>query len=148
MSRSRARVARRAILFCGLAILPLFACSDAGLGTGTSTPGVGGFNPRYTVTYSATALGDGALDALQYLDAEGFQVTVLVPDLPFSIAFEMGGGDAVGLNAVGEVTSGAIQIRVQTARTTGDTPATDERDSCDSDGTPIVCDLSIPTTTL
>jgi hypothetical protein len=139
---------KRALLYGSLAALTLIACFDSGLGTGGGTPGAGGFSPRYTVTYSATATGDGTIAELRYIDPDGVQVIVLDPILPFSLEFQMGSGDAVGMVATGDVTTGALQIRVETARTSGDTPGTDERDSCDSDGTFIICELSIPSRTL
>ena len=147
MSTLRPRVARRALLLGTAAVLPLIAC-DAGLGTDTGIPGAGGFTPRYTVEYTASANGDGTIAELRYINPEGVQVIVLDPALPFSIGFTMGNGDVVGMTATGDVTTGTLQIELRAARTSDPTPLVDKSDSCTSDGSFIVCDLSIPSQSL
>lgn len=150
MSTLRLGVARRTLLFGTAAALSAIACFDAGLGTGNGTPGAGGFTPRYAVEYSASASGDGTIAELRYFNPEGVQVIVLDPALPFSIEFTMGNGDVVGMTATGDVTTGTLQIELLAARSTDPTPTplVDKSDSCTSDGSFIVCELSIPSQSL
>ncbi len=141
---------KRAALYWSLAVLSVIACFDAGLGTGNGTPGAGGFTPRFTVEYTASVSGDGTIAELRYFNPEGVQVIVLDPALPFSIEFTMGSDDVVGMVATGDVTTGTLQIELRAVRTTDPTPTplVDKSDSCTSDGTFIVCELSIPSQSL
>lgn len=150
MSTLRLGIARRALLFGAAAALAGIACFDSGLGTSTSIPGAGGFTPRYTVEYTASASGDATIAELRYVNPEGLQVIVLDPALPFSIEFTMGNGDVVGMGATGDVTTGTIQIGLWAARTTDPTPTplVNKSDSCTSDGSFIICELSIPSQSL
>ena len=150
MSSLRPRIARRALLYWSLAVLPLSACFEAGLGTGTGIPGAGGATPRYTVEYTASISGDGTIAEVRYLNPEGLQILALDPVLPFSIEFTMGSGDVVGITAAGDATTGGLQIGLHAVRTNAQTPTPflDLSDSCQSDGDFIICELSIPSQSL
>jgi hypothetical protein len=124
------------------------ACFEASLSSGGSNPGAGGLTARYTVVYSANVGGDGAFDELRYVNEEGVQVIILAPTLPFSVELTMEGGDQLAMAATARVTTGSAQIRVTATRTTSDSTKVDVSDDCQSDGTFLLCELSIPGETL
>ena len=131
-----------------LAALTGTACWEASLSSGGSNPGAGGVTVRYTVVYSASVGGDGLIDELRYLNADGVQVLALNPTLPFSVELTMESGDQVAISATGRVTTGSARIQVTATRTTSDSAKIDLSDDCDSAGTFLLCQLSIPGQTL
>jgi hypothetical protein len=130
------------------ALLVGTACFEASLSSGGGTPGAGGITTQYRVVYSASAGGDGEFDELRYLNAEGVQVIVFNPTLPFTVELPMQGGDQVAMVGTARVTTGSARIRVTATRTTTDSTTVDVGDDCQSSGTFLLCELSIPAQSL
>ncbi len=135
----------------GLAVLGVAGCYDLGVGAGGANPGAGtggGGSSTYTVNYSASATGDGVLDNVQFLDANGQTVTVSDPALPFARTVTMSSGDDAAMSASGTVSVGSLSIRMRTSSSDGGGTQVDVSDGCQSDGPRISCSLSVSTVRL
>ena len=66
--------------------------------------------PAYSVKYTVTSRGDGAVTFIKYRDADGVLRTVEDPVLPWSRSFEMHSGDQVSLSVIGTADDGTLLL--------------------------------------
>ena len=107
-----------------------------------------GVEPRriYTLTYSLNVTGESSVDWVEYtLGGQDFRLDN--PADGWSAQFPGGDGQSVGATAVGTVKNGAI-VLFMTATTTGRDSITGQDECNESAGTPTICQLVIPKTTL
>lgn len=115
-----------------------------GAGTIVGISGGGGSERVYTVTYTASATGDGVIDQVRYRDPDGVEQRVSDPGLPFAVNLTMAPGDQVAIFASGSVSDGEVRTGLVTSSSDDQGTILDEEDSCQSSGVEISCNLGTP----
>ena len=103
-------------LLLTVAILMLIGLSACDSNDALSDPSDGDrftpSTPSYSVKYTVTSQGDGAVASITYRDPEGALHTVENPTLPWSASYEMHSGDQVSLSVAGTATTGAVYLNM------------------------------------